>query len=193
MIHLGLAHAGLAAGIRVGAETVDDVGNDRLGRVVAGGIGGHNAVAVERLGGKGLGGGGGFVKGDFAGVGLAQNLPGEIGDQFAFRRGVIDGGGPQRGTAFEQVVRIFQQAAGPLGGGDEFRHADAAVLVGVNQRERGLVELDARGGTGQRDPKFLVELVEVQEVGPGTDDDLVEAAGAEEPPGMGGIRGITHR
>ena len=105
LIHPGLAHTGLAAGIRVGADTVDDVGNDRLGGVVARGISGHDAVAVERLRRKGLGGGGGFVKGDFARVGLAQNLPGKIGDQFAFRRGVIDGGWPQGGAAFEQIVR----------------------------------------------------------------------------------------
>ena len=149
-----------------------------------GGIGGHDAVAVERLGGKGLGGGGGFVNGDFAVVGLAQHLPGKIGNQFAFRRGVVDGGRTQRRAAFEQVVRIFQQAAGPFGGGNQFRRADAAILVGVNQRERGFVKFDARGGTGQRHPELLVELVEVQEVGPGTDDDLIEAAGAEEFPSV---------
>ena len=147
-----------------------------------GGIGGHDAVAVERFRGERRGGGGGFVKGDFVVVALAQNLPREIGDQFAFRRGVVDGGRLERGAAFEQVVGIFHQAAGPFGGGDEFRRADAAVLVGVNQRERGLVEFDARGGAGQRDPEFLVKLVEVQQVGAGADDDLVEAAGAEEFP-----------
>jgi hypothetical protein len=85
---------------------------------------------------------------------LAINLPSGVASLMA--------AGLQRGTAFEQVVRIFEQAAGPLGGGDEFRRADAAVLVGVNQRQRGLVELDARGGAGQRDPELLVELVEVQ-------------------------------
>ena len=51
-----------------------------------GGIGGDDAVAVERFGGESRGGGGGFVKSDFAVVRLAQNLPGEIGDQLAFRR-----------------------------------------------------------------------------------------------------------
>ena len=131
---------------------------------------------------KVCGGGGGFIKGDFAVVALAQNLPGKIGDQFAFRRGVVDGGRLERRAAFEQVVRIFHQAARPFGGGDEFRRAHAAVLVGVNQRKRGLVEFDARGGAGERDPELLVELVEVQQVGARADDDLVESAGAEEFP-----------
>ena len=96
---------------------------------------------------------------------LPKTCRAKAGDQFAFRRGVVDGRRLERGAALEQVVGIFDQAAGPLGGGDEFRRANAAVFVRVNQRERGLVEFDARGGTGQRDPKFLVELIEVEEVG----------------------------
>ncbi len=105
---------GLPLASSVRAETIDDVGNDGLGRIVAGGIGGHNAVAVERLRGKRLRGGGGFVKSDFAVVGLAQNLPGKIGDQFAFRRGVIDGGRLERRAALEQVVRDFSAGRRPI-------------------------------------------------------------------------------
>ena len=44
------------------------------------------------------------------------------------------------------------------------RRAHAAVPVGVNQRERGLVKFNVRGRTCQRDPKFLVKLVEVHQV-----------------------------
>ena len=80
LIHLGLTHAGLAAHVRVRAETVDDVGYGRLRCVVARGIGGHNAVAVEQLCGKRRGGGGGFVKRNFIIVALGQNLPRKIGD-----------------------------------------------------------------------------------------------------------------
>ena len=92
LVHLGLADARLAAGIGVPADASDDVVDDGLGRVVTGGIGGHDAVAVEGLGGKGLSGGGGLVNGDFSRFRLAQDLPGESGDQLAFGRGVVDGG-----------------------------------------------------------------------------------------------------
>ena len=69
-------------------------------------------------------------------------------------------------TAFEEVIGILEQAAGPFGGGNQLGRTDAAVLVEVNQGQSGLVELDARGGAGEGDPEFLVEFVEVQEVSP---------------------------
>ena len=109
----------------------------------------------------------------------------EASELFAFGRGVVDGGERHRVAAFDEVVRILEHRAGPLDGGDEFGRADAAVLVGVNQRGGLGAKFQAGGRAGQRDPEFLVELVEVHQVGTGFEFDLVKAAGAKEFPHMG--------
>ena len=119
------------------------------------------------------------------GIGLLQggeNLLRRSEQLLAFGRGVIDGAQRQGRRGLEQVVRVLQAAPGPLGGGDEFRRADAAVLVGINQGQGGLVELQPGGGAGQGDPELLVELIEGHEVGPGFQPDLVKAAGTKEFP-----------
>ena len=52
------------------------------------------------------------------------------------------------------------------------------------------VELQPPRGAAQGRPELLVELVQVLEVGAGLEADLVEAAGAEEAPGMWGGHGM---
>ena len=64
LVHLGLADARFAARVGVRPEARNDVVDDRLGGLVAGGVGGHDAVAVERLGREGLGRCGRFLNGN---------------------------------------------------------------------------------------------------------------------------------
>ena len=52
LVHLALADARLAAGVGVRPEARNDIVDDRLGGLVAGRVGGHDAVAVEGLGRK---------------------------------------------------------------------------------------------------------------------------------------------
>ena len=167
-------------------EAGNDVVDDRLGGLVVGGVGGHDAVAVEGLGREGLGRRGRFLDGNLRRFRLAQDLPGEGGDQLAFGRGIVDRRHAERGRAFEQVVRVLEQAARPFDRRDQFRRADAAVLVGVNQGQGRLVELQPRGGAGERDPELEVELIEGHEVGARLKLHLVKAARAEETPLLGG-------
>ena len=69
-------------------------------------------------------------------------------------------------------------------------------MVGVDEVEGFVVELNTAGGAGEGDPEFSVEEVEVGDVGAGVEADLVEAAGAEEAPGVtaggGGRSGVGH-
>ena len=102
----------------------------------------------------------------------------------ALGRRVVDRAQRQRRGGLEQIVGVLQQAAGPFGGGDEFRRADAAILVGINQGQGLGVELQPGRGTGQGDPELLVELIQGHEIGPALEPDLVEAAGTEEFPGV---------
>ena len=88
------------------------------------------------------------------------------------------------GSAPDQFVRILQTAARPFRGGDNFRRANASVLVGVNQRKRLGVEFQADRRARERDPELLVELVERQQVGATVEPDLVESARAKEFPLM---------
>ncbi len=55
---------------------------------------------------------------------------------------------------------FFRTAPGPSRWRRGSRHADAAVPVAVEQRERPLVELEPLRRAGQGDPELLVELVE---------------------------------
>ncbi len=161
MIHLGLAHPGLAAGVGVRTQAIDDVGNDGLRGGVLRGIGGDDAIAVKGFAGESLGGGGGFGKGDLVILGFSQNLPCKISDQFGFGRCFIDGRRPEGRAASQEVIGIFQQPACPFGGGDELRRPDPTVLVRVNQSQRRPVKLHSGGGARERHPEFLIQLIKI--------------------------------
>jgi len=85
-------------------------------------------------------------------------------------------------ATLDQFVRVLEQGAGPFDGGDEFGRADAAVLVRVNQRGGFGVELQTGGGAGQRTHNFWSSWSRFSRSAPVSRFDLVEAAGAEEPP-----------
>src|ERR1039458_8584267 len=55
-------------------------------------------------------------------------------------------------AALHEVIRIFEQGAGPFDGGDDFRRANATVLVNVNQRGGFRIKFNPRRRTGERDP-----------------------------------------
>lgn len=114
---------------------------------------------------------------DVVGGGLtevSQDVP-----RRAHERGVLDRGERDGVAALEQLVQTLERGFRPLHGGEEFRRADAAVLVGVNEVERLWIELDAARGHGKGDPEFLVELVEAGEVRARAQRDRVHAAGCE--------------
>ena len=86
-------------------------------------------------------------------------------------------------------LSLAKKAAEPIPSKDDASFllpadADAAILVGINQRGGLGAKLQARGGAGERDPQLLVQLVEVQQVGSGFEFDLVKAAGAKKFPGV---------
>ena len=185
LIHLGLADAGLAAAIDVGAEAGNDIVDDLFGGIVLGRFRDDDAVAVQDRFHKLLGDLGSILDRDSGGIRLLQrreNLLRRGQQLLAFRRRVIEGGQRQRRRGLEQLVRILQAAPRPLGGGDHLRRPNAAVFVGVDQRQGGLIEFQTGGGAGQRDPKLLVELIQGHQIGPGVQPDLVKAAGTEELP-----------
>jgi hypothetical protein len=121
-------------------------------------------------------------------AGHGQQARGLRGQRGAFFCAVVDGADLQRVAGACQLVRAAQLRAGPGAGRQQFGWADAAILVGVDQVQRALVELDAAGGAGQGYPEFLVQLGQVGDVLAALDDDLVHAAGAKELPGMLGWR-----
>jgi hypothetical protein len=73
----------------------------------------------------------------------------------------------------------------PVHGGEDLGHPDAAVVIGVDERQGLLVERRAPRRARQRDPQLLIQLVEVREVRAGREDDLIDAARAEEAPAVG--------
>lgn len=71
-----------------------------------------------------------------------------------------------------------------MNGADEFLRPDTTVSVGIDERGGLGIEVDACGRTGQRNPKLLVELVQIHQVGSGLELDLIEPAGSKELPGV---------
>ena len=187
LVHLALRDAGPAAAVRLAAEARDDVGDDRLRRIIRRGFSGHDAVAVKLRLGENLRGVACVFQRDRRGVLLAEvceNLFGGREELLAFRRRVVDGTELNRAGAAQQIIRVLHHRAGPLDRRDDLRRANASVLVRVDQVERLRVELDAAGRAAQRGPQLLIELVEIREIGSRCEVNLLEAAGAEKAPGV---------
>ena len=102
----------------------------------------------------------------------------------AFISGVVDRAQRQRVRAAEQIIGIAQARRRPFCGGDHFGRANAAILVGVDQRKRFGVELQALRRTGECDPKFLVQLIQRLQVSARFEAHLVKATGAKEGPSV---------
>ena len=158
-----------------------------MGRVIFGRIGRNDAVPVEAGLGKNLLCIGGVLQGDGRGVILAktsEDLPRRSQHLLPFGRGLIDGAQRQFGSALEQIIRIFQTGARPLHGRNQFRGADAAVLIRIDQVQRLCVKVEAGRGTRKGDPQLLIEFVDRHQIGACVQPDLVKTAGTEEFPSM---------
>src|SRR6185312_6168440 len=77
---------------------------------------------------------------------LQQGLPSRLR--------VVDRRQRQGGLALEEIVRVFEVRTGERRRGDQLRGPHAPVLVGVDQRERAGVDLQAGGGAGEGDPQL---------------------------------------
>ena len=88
----------------------------------------------------------------------------------------------QRIAAAGQHLGIADLGRGPFAGLHQFRRADAAVLVMVDQIQRRAVEFNAPRGAGQRHPQGLVQFADMGDIFAGTDGHLVHPAGTEKLP-----------
>ncbi len=182
-----LADAGFAGAVGDGSDAVRNFVDKRAQRRVVGGGGQDDAVAIERGVFEGVIPFEGLVERDGAGVGQAkmrENVARGTEKPFAVVGGVVDGVERQCVAAANQQIRVLEHGPGPMGGGDQFGGANAAVPVRVNQRGRARVKIQPGNRAGQRDPKFLVQFVKMNDVGAGFDLDLVKTAGAVKPPAM---------
>ena len=89
--------------------------------------------------------------------------------------------------ALGQRGGILEVLAGPLDCGDQFGAADAAISVGVDQRERALVEVQSARRAAQRDPELLVQVSEIKKIIGAFKTHLVQPAGAGEFPHVFGV------
>ena len=186
-VGLGLIHAGLAAAVSLGAEQGDDLRDRLLNRRIFGSLGRHDAVAVEAGLGKDFGGVGDIRQADGirrAFTEIAEDALGVGEHRLALGSGGRDGGELDRVRTGEKWVERGQTRGEPGDGAQKLGHADAAVVVGVQQRQRLGVEADAAGGTAQGRPQFLVQTGEIREVVARLQERLVKSAGTEEAPGM---------
>jgi len=83
-------------------------------------------------------------------------------------------------SALHEFVRILQLRARPLARSDQFRWPDAPIVIGIDQVERPGVELHAPRRASESNPELLVEIADMRNVGSVADQNLIDAAGAEE-------------
>jgi hypothetical protein len=199
-VEQGLRHTRLAAAVqrRFGAGVGQHVFHQRGHFRIAGGQGQrHHAVAVGVLGHKqaaGVGKVGGLQRGAFGLAQALQHLARRRQQACAF--GVVGLQRVQRQcvAGLEQQVGRTQALASPAHRLQQFGHADAAIVVAVEQAQRPGVKLQPAGGAGQHRPQFLVQFAQVLQVLRVVDAHLVKAAAAQEAPavrfgGGGGGRG----
>jgi hypothetical protein len=72
----------------------------------------------------------------------------------------------------------------PLDGREDLGNADAAISVDIDKTQGFLIELEAFDGAAEGNPEFWVKVFEIEEIGSGPEEDLIEAAAAEEFPTM---------
>ncbi len=182
-----LRHAGLARAVGLGAETLHDVGERALGRLVLGRGERDDAVAVERRAVIDVLDVERVLERDFRRARFAEPVQDRLGRGADLRAQIVrlvDRLERKRVAAAREHRRILEESGGPGDRVNHFRRADAAVLVGIDQIERARVELDAARRARERHPQFLVERADRGGIGPAVDAHLVDAAGAEEAPDM---------
>ncbi|MFO0980187.1 MAG: hypothetical protein U1E76_00310 [Planctomycetota bacterium] len=108
----------------------------------------------------------------------------------AFRTRVVDRLERHRVGCLEQLVRIPDHAADPVDRVDDLLRAHAPIVVGVEQVERALVELEPLHRTAERDPQLLVEILDREQISAGVEARLVDAAGTKEAPAVRGGGGL---
>ena len=158
-----------------------------MDRGVVGRFRDNHPVAIEDGVGEALCRRRGIGDGDHRRLGLAQlaqDYPGRTQDLPPLRNGLVDGRKSHPVAPLHEIIRVLEHRSRPAEGGDEFLRPDTTVSVGVDEGSGLGIELDARGRTGQRDPKLLVQLVQVHQVGSGLELDLIEPAGSKELPGV---------
>ena len=142
----GPGNARLATAVGFATQADDDIGHDAGQERIAGGVGRNDAVAVEVCTVQQLPGVGDIVQRYALGPGSAvpgQDAPRRRQQPAALGGGFVDRRQWQMILVFQQDIRIFEQAAGPAGGGDDFTGTDAAVAVAVDQIQCAAVEDDA--------------------------------------------------
>ena len=72
----------------------------------------------------------------------------------------------------------------PTAGGDDILRVDPAVAIRINELQGFGVKLQPGGGTGERDPEFLIKLIEIHQVRTTGQLDLIKPAGAEKIPSV---------
>ncbi|OQA08472.1 MAG: hypothetical protein BWY66_00976 [bacterium ADurb.Bin374] len=103
---------------------------------------------------------------------------------------VVDRSQRQGLGAFQKIVGILQPAADPLDRGQNFRHANTPILVGIDQGEGRGVQFESLHRATQGHPQLGIEIPQRCEIGSRVETDLVHAAGAEKSPGVPFFRGF---
>ena len=196
LVDLGLRDAGFAAPVHFASVTGDDVVDDGLGGVVRAGIAGMMPSPLKFVAAKILA----VSPVSAMVISVAADLPRFAKVCLADARSCLPSGVVSLIAASGNASPPWRRSSG------FFRFAQAhwaaamisgtriaPVFVGVNELQGLRVELQPGRRAGQRNPKFLIELIEIRDVRAGGDFDLVEPARAEEFPSVCDVAMIVLR
>ena len=159
---------------------------------VVGGFGDNDSVTIENSVSEALCCRRGVCNRDDPGLGLTQlseDDPGRTQDLPPLRNAVVDRGERNSVAPRHEIIGILKHRSGPADRRHELLRSNAPVCIGIDERGGLGIKFDARGRTRQGHPEFLVQLVQVHEVGSGLELHLIKPAGAEELPEVRGPGG----
>jgi len=159
-----LVDARLAAAIGHAADARDRVLDRFADRTVVGRCRNDDAVAVEHGLGECLCHRDGVVDRDRVGALLAEVCEHALGRSDDF--GIAERVQLHLVAARQQLARVLEPLLDVSDRGEDVLHADAAVLVRVEQLHRSRVDVDVFGRHRERDPQLLVEIRQREQVKP---------------------------
>lgn len=78
----------------------------------------------------------------------------------------------------QQQCRVAQHPVTPAHGLQDFRQANPAIVVGVDQLQGLVIEMQSRSGAGQRRPELRVQFVQMKQIIGAGQQRLIKTANA---------------
>jgi len=98
--------------------------------------------------------------------------------------GVADIGKSKRIPSLQKHGGVPEEGNGPIDGRKQLRYANPTVVVGIDEREGALVQLESLDRATHGHPQLGIEIAEMEEILTGFEGDLIQTAYSIKLPGV---------